>query len=106
MDKFLSTILFLSLTSAAAFAGQQTIDAALGGGIGGAIGGAIGDEVKGRNGAIIGSAVGAAIGAAVATEDNNTRTRHGHTHTGGHYGGTGHPKGYHCPPGQAKKDRC
>ena len=107
MNKFLSTVLFLCLTAATAFAGEQTIDAALGGGIGGAIGGAIGAEIDGRNGAIIGSGVGAAIGAAVATEDDKTRVRHsGHTHTGSYYVGTGHPKGYHCPPGQAKKDRC
>jgi len=110
MNKYLSTILFLCLTSATAFAGEQTSDAAVGGGIGGAIGGAIGAEIDGRNGAIIGSGVGAAIGAAVATEDDKTPARHdGHTHTevpSSYYVETGHPKGYHCPPGQAKKDRC
>jgi len=110
MNKFLSTILFLCLTSATAFAGEQTTDAAVGGGIGGAIGAAIGAEIDGRNGAIIGGGVGAAIGAAVATEyDKTPASPYSNTYTGvpsSYSVRTGHPKGYHCPPGQAKKDRC
>ena len=110
MNKFLSTVVFLCLTSATAFAGDQTKDAAVGGGIGGALGGAIGAEIDGRNGAIIGAAAGAAIGAAVATEEDKTSPVHnGDAHTDiqvNHSAGTGHPKGYHCPPGQAKKGRC
>ena len=91
-----------------AFAGDRTVDAAIGGGIGGALGGAVGSEVGGREGAIIGAAAGAAIGAAVATDDGDH-----HEHHAGHAGndvvavtGSGHPKGYFCPPGQAKKNRC
>ena len=85
MNKFLPTVLFLCLTSATAFAGHQTSDAAVGGGIGGAIGGAIGAEIDGRNGAIIGSGIGAAIGAAVTTEDDKTPAHHhGNTHTALH----------------------
>ena len=110
MNKFLSTVVFLCLTSAAAFAEDQTKDAAVGGGVGGAIGGAIGAEIDGRNGAIIGAGVGAAVGAAIATEDDKTRAHHnGNTHAEvplSYSVGTGHPNGYHCPPGQAKKDRC
>ena len=105
MNKVLSTVLFLSLTSATAIAGDQTIDAALGGGIGGAIGGALGAEIDGRNGAIIGSGVGAAIGAAVATAEDKTSV-HRHSGSAGYAVAKDHPKGYHCPPGQAKKDRC
>jgi len=110
MNKFLSMVLFLYLTSATVFAGGQTSDAAVGGGIGGAIGAAIGAEIDGRNGAIIGSGVGAAIGAAVATQYEKTPARlYSNTHTGvpsSYSVGIGHPKSYHCPPGQAKKDRC
>ena len=117
MNNFLSSLVFLCLVSAAAAAKDQTTEAAAGGGIGGAIGGAIGAEIDGRNGAIIGAGVGAAIGAAVATEEDNASTGHEHDshvdrqdiHTDirvKRSAATGHPKGYHCPPGQAKKGRC
>lgn len=110
MNKFLSIVLFLCVTSAAAFAEDQTKEAAVGGGVGGAIGGAIGAEIDGRNGAIIGAGVGAAVGAAVATEGDKSQPDHkGNAHTDAevnHAVGIGHPKGYHCPPGQAKKGRC
>lgn len=89
-----------------------TKEAAIGGGVGGALGGAIGAELGDRKGAIIGAAVGAAIGATIATEGGTT----GHTaklklHPEivvviPHGEADKHPKGRHCPPGQAKKGRC
>ncbi len=73
-----------------------------------AVGAIVGDEVGDRKGAIIGSAIGAAVGTAIVTQD-------GHDHASDvnvvpidveivvH---KEHPKGRHCPPGQAKKGRC
>ncbi len=103
-----------------------TKEAAIGGGVGGALGGAIGAELGDRKGAIIGAAVGAAIGATIATEGGAIATEGGAIATeGGTPGHTAnlklhpeivvviphdeadhHPKGRHCPPGQAKKGRC
>lgn len=108
MNIFLKTLIFLSLTSTAAVADNQTKEASVGGGLGGAIGGAIGAEIDGRNGAIIGAGVGAAIGAAVTTEEEMRSSRDVNVRTGVRVTspGAGHPHGYHCPPGQAKKGRC
>ena len=107
-----------------------TREAAIGGGVGGALGGAIGAELSDRKGAIIGAAVGAAIGATMATEGGTMATEGGtiatdggttHAKTGHtanlklhpeivvvipHVDADHHPKGRHCPPGQAKKGRC
>lgn len=109
MNKLLSTLIFLCLTATTAVADDQSKDAAVGGGLGGAVGGAIGAEIDGRKGAIIGAGVGAAIGAAVTTEEDNKRSsRDVDVRTGVRVTspGSGHPHGYHCPPGQAKKGRC
>jgi len=81
---------------------DATLDAAIGGGIGGAVGAVVGNEVAGRDGAIIGGAIGAAAGVAVNTEDDTGKSK---TKVSGSLN-TGHPQGYHCPPGQAKKGRC
>ncbi len=100
-----------------------TKEAAIGGGVGGALGGAIGAELGDRKGAIIGAAVGAAIGATMATKGGTIATDSGTTdaktgHTANlklhpeivvvipHGEADQHPKGRHCPPGQAKKGRC
>ncbi len=95
-----------------------TKEAAIGGGVGGALGGAIGAELGDRKGAIIGAAVGAAIGATIATEGGTIATEGGTTDAKtGHTANLKlhpeivveadqHPKGRHCPPGQAKKGRC
>ncbi len=96
-----------------------TKEAAIGGGVGGALGGAIGAELGDRKGAIIGAAVGAAIGATIATEGGTIATEGGTTGDTAklklhpeivvvipHVDADHHPKGRHCPPGQAKKGRC
>lgn len=92
-------------------AGNQTLDAAIGGALGGAAGAAVGSEVGGRTGAVMGSAIGAAAGTAIVTDRDDAPTvrvrevehvreidhvdviepRHG---------------GGFCPPGLAKKGRC
>ena len=93
------------LVATAASADELTKDAAVGGGIGGAVGGAIGAELGGREGAIVGSGVGAALGTAIATNDAEQDGKPVAVPpvvivT------PGHPRGVHCPPGQAKKGRC
>lgn len=108
----LITTLALSALSAPSFADEQKTKAIIGGGVGGAIGAAVGDELGDRNGAILGSAVGAAIGTAVATADvkphvDSHRTPvHVEVDVAPTYEQSKHPKGRHCPPGQAKKGRC
>ena len=88
-------------------ADSSTLDAAIGGGIGGAAGAAIGNEVGGRQGAIVGGALGAAAGTAMNTREGSGNSsaarevRHEYSPPGG-----GHPRAYHCPPGQRKKGRC
>jgi outer membrane lipoprotein SlyB len=98
--------LAFSILAVPAFAGDDTVKAAVGGGVGGAVGAAVGEELGDRKGAIIGGAIGGAVGAAIATDGNDQKERssapvhvvveHGH----------GHPQGKFCPPGQAKKGRC
>ncbi len=95
------------LVTAQAWADEK-VKIAVGAGVGAAVGAVVGDEVGDRKGAIIGSAIGAAVGTAIVTQD-------GHHHLSDvevvpveveivvH---EGHPKGRHCPPGQAKKGRC
>ena len=83
-----------------------TKEAAIGGGVGGALGGAIGAELGDRKGAIIGAAVGAAIGATVATEGVANTDAKTEVVVIPHVEADHHPKGRHCPPGQAKKGRC
>ncbi len=88
-------------------ADSSTLDAAIGGGIGGAAGAAIGNEIGGRDGAIVGGALGAAVGTAVNTKEGPRHSsppqevRYEYSPPRG-----GHPRSYHCPPGQRKKGRC
>jgi hypothetical protein len=109
--------LAFALTSASAFAGNSTWDAAIGGGIGGAAGAAIGNEVGGRDGAMIGGALGGAVGVALNTDE---KRHHGSPRRSTYYGNNDYEDEYHrhnhhwhehyhahfCPPGQAKKGRC
>lgn len=97
-----------SLLGASAQADNQSLGAALGGALGGGFGALVGNELGGRGGAIVGGGLGAAAGAAVATQDNDDydrrpvyRERH-YRHSYRHEA----PRGYFCPPGQAKKGRC
>ncbi len=93
----------LLVTSPALYAGNKTLDAAIGAGVGAAIG----NEVGGREGAILGGAVGAAIGTADSdgkrhtSRQPETSIRYEVNERSG-----GSPSGHHCPPGQAKKGRC
>jgi hypothetical protein len=97
-------LLFIGVNASA---GDDKVEAAIGGGVGGAVGAVIGQELGDKEGAIIGAGVGAAVGAAIAIDEDE--------------GGDGkpsqhdvvvevvevdHPHGSHCPPGQAKKNRC
>lgn len=111
MLKFIITVLVTLTLSSASFAADQKTKAIIGGGVGGAIGAAVGSELGDRNGAILGSALGAAIGTAVATSEPKPHsTSHidapVHVEVGVVASGDHHPKGWHCPPGQAKKGRC
>ncbi len=110
MNKLLqaSVLALLSLAATPALAdGADSKDAAIGGGVGGAVGGAVGAQIGDRKGAIVGAALGAALGAAIATDEGGHAEApavevvviHETVHVG-------HPKGRHCPPGQAKKGRC
>ncbi|MEE8077867.1 MAG: YMGG-like glycine zipper-containing protein [Pseudomonadales bacterium] len=82
-------------------------DAAIGGALGGAVGAVVGAELGDRNGAIIGSALGAAVGTAIATREQ-APSAHPESIPVVELSvqAEGHPKGRHCPPGQAKKGRC
>ena len=84
----------------------DTKDAAIGGGVGGAVGGAIGAEIGDRKGAIVGAAIGAAVGTAIATDENHSAKTSVEVVVTDTAAPGGHPKGRHCPPGQAKKGRC
>jgi hypothetical protein len=105
---FLSATLF----TAAANAGDSTLDAAIGGGLGGATGAAIGNEVGGRDGAILGGALGAAVGTAVTTDSDHHRSEPHYVSPRRQYEYYEpapvpvHRGGGFCPPGQAKKGRC
>jgi hypothetical protein len=99
-------LLAFALSATTAYAGDSTLDAAIGGGVGGAAGAAIGNEVGGRDGAILGGALGGAVGAALATDDHHRQSA---PHRPVYYESGppgGHPAGYHCPPGQRKKGHC
>ena len=101
---------FTSLIATPVMAGDQSLDAAVGGAVGGGLGALIGNEVGGRNGAIVGGALGAAAGAAVATEDDRRHPRrpsYGYRqYQRPYYYAPPGPPGRFCPPGQAKKGRC
>ena len=108
-----SSLLALALLCLApqAWADDDKIKAAVGGGIGGAVGAVVGDELGDRKGAIVGSAIGAAIGTAMATAEDKPRVDA--VNEGNavvvvevEVQPNAHPKGRHCPPGQAKKGRC
>ena len=100
-------VLAVVLCSVEVHADNSTRDAAIGSGIGGAAGAAIGNEVGGREGAIIGGAVGGAIGAAVGIEEHSHQpSAPEKAYKESAQPRSGHPKDYHCPPGQRKKGRC
>ncbi len=101
-------VLAVLLGCGSAVADDDKVKSAIGGGAGGAIGAVIGDEIGDRNGAIVGAAVGAAVGVAIATDgsDEHSEKTVSHEHDdAAELARIGHP-GYHCPPGQAKKNRC
>lgn len=88
-------------------AGDDKVEAAIGGGVGGAVGAVVGEELGDKKGAIIGAGVGAAVGAAIAVDEDDHHDRKPEGHGSVEvvtYGG--HPHYRHCPPGQAKKGRC
>ncbi len=91
-----------------AVAADDKVKAAIGGGAGGAIGAVIGDEIGDRSGAIVGAALGAAVGTAIATDgsDDKPAKSKGHDLHHDDVAYTGQPSDRHCPPGQAKKNRC
>jgi len=100
-------VLLAAPFTAAANAGDSTLDAAIGGGIGGAAGAAIGNEVGGREGAIVGGVLGGAVGAAVTTDSESHETSAPGQRHYEHRGPSGGYPGYtFCPPGQAEKGRC
>ena len=88
------------MLTANAYAGNSTLDAAIGAGVGAAIG----NEVGGREGAIVGGAIGAAVGTSGSDSSNHSHSAP-RTEVQINTNEAGHP-GYHCPPGQAKKGRC
>ncbi len=100
----LFTVAFFSSASAWSDGDVDTKDAAIGGAVGGAVGAAVGAEIGDRQGAIIGSALGAALGTAIATEEEALSNQIPVVELS--IQAEGHPKGRHCPPGQAKKGRC
>ena len=105
---FGTVLLFTALSAAPGWAGDETTEAAIGGGIGGAVGAAVGSELGGRNGAIVGAGIGGAAGAAIATHDDD----HGDARVmreppdGVHVVWVQPQRSVFCPPGQAKKGRC
>lgn len=101
------SILFAVILSTAPFAtaGDETVEAAIGGAIGGGAGAAIGQEIGGRDGAIIGGAIGGAAGAAIATDGDKSVDSKGPVIVQPVLLPPTHPR-RHCPPGQAKKGRC
>jgi hypothetical protein len=70
---FQALVLTFAMPAAAAFADDQSVRAAVGGGLAGAVGGYLGSELGGRSGAIVGSGLGAALGSAVATDGYDDR---------------------------------
>ena len=110
------SILLLLLGSGSSILADESHEtlkkAAIGGGVGGALGGVIGAELGDRKGAIVGAAVGAALGATIATADGKAgestelkvQPKVVVVVESDHH--QKHPKGRHCPPGQAKKGRC
>lgn len=95
------------LAGGTAWAGNQSLDAAVGGALGGGLGALVGNEVGGRTGAIVGGGLGAAAGAAIATDDEDgpryARPRYDEGPPAGGWYGPGR-KG--CPPGLAMQGRC
>lgn len=100
----LFVVVFISSAPAWSDTDVDKTDAAIGGAVGGAVGAVIGAEIGDRNGAILGSALGAAVGTAIATEKEALSNQIPVVELS--IQAEGHPKGVHCPPGQAKKGRC
>jgi hypothetical protein len=107
MKRYLTLILMLmSLHGASLWAGDQSLDAAVGGALGGGLGAFVGGELGGRSGAIVGGGLGGAAGAAIATDGDRgpryVRPPRDYAPSGLWYA----PPSRFCPPGQAKKGRC
>jgi hypothetical protein len=98
--------LIAMLSVSPAWAGNDTVKAAVGGGVGGAAGAAIGAEVGGRDGAIIGGAIGGAVGAAIATSDKDGNRKDAAPVPVEVKVGTPARPAAFCPPGLAKQGRC
>jgi len=96
-------IVAVMLLSPHALAGDDRVEAAIGGAIGGGAGAAIGSEIGGRDGAIIGGAIGGAVGAAIATDDDKDSKEAQPAVVV--VPAAPHPA-RHCPPGLAKQRRC
>jgi hypothetical protein len=102
------TILALAfLVGGTASAGNQSLDAAVGGALGGGLGALVGNEVGGRTGAIVGGGLGAAAGAAIATDRDP-----GPRYVSPPYYSDPPSKRWYgpgrkgCPPGLAMQGRC
>ncbi len=107
--QFIVIALLVSVTPGSFWAGDDKVEAAIGGGVGGAVGAVVGQELGDREGAIVGSAIGAAIGTAIATDDGKARWElidSRAVHVKADVSTHGHPPSRHCPPGQAKKGHC
>jgi hypothetical protein len=107
MKRYLTlTLMLMSLHGSSVWAGDQSLDAAVGGALGGGLGAFVGSELGGRSGAILGGGLGGAAGAAIATDDDRggryVRPPRGYAPSGVWYA----PPSRFCPPGQAKKGRC
>ncbi|MGE5152707.1 MAG: hypothetical protein ACM3ST_01715 [Bdellovibrio bacteriovorus] len=107
MKRYLTlSLMLIGLNGAPLLAGDQSLDAAVGGALGGGLGAFVGSELGGRNGAILGGGLGGAAGAAIATDDDRggryVRPPRGYAPSGVWYA----PPSRFCPPGQAKKGRC
>jgi len=109
-------LLVLAVATGPAVAHDYTDHAIIGGGLGGALGAYVGSEINGRGGAILGGALGAAAGVALAIPDYHEHrrviVREVYPPRARQYERTervyfhDRPRGYFCPPGQAKKGRC
>ena len=108
----LISVLFTAalISSAPAWSDGDKIDskdAAIGSALGGAVGAVVGAELGDRNGAILGMAGGAAVGSSRATSEQTPSAQPESIPVVElSVQAEGHPKGRHCPPGQAKKGRC
>lgn len=99
-------MILVGIHGSSVWAGDQSLDAAVGGALGGGLGAFVGSELGGRSGAILGGGLGGAAGAAIAT-DGDRRPRYARPPGESAPSGLWYaPPSRFCPPGQAKKGRC